>query len=281
MPKTLRDQDWLDIAKRLYIGQKVRVLHAGEHRPNLVIGHDPDKYWAYCHRCGIGAVRHKEHVLLQSSKPSKESSNRAFPGDAEPVLHSVHAGLCEMFLQQKGLSLCMLPKATLISPSERRLLVPSPCMRIWMGRDLTGKSAVKWCRYNLEDKARFFWDSSEPHGMAVVLEDMLSFYKVRYALQSWKEHQEIAQGVSLLCTLGCHATDDAVLSVVQHCSAVAVFYDADAAGDAGYEKLRKRHRLFMPVLRIRPPDGLDPKDMRIDGIRELIRSTLQLAYSPM
>jgi DNA primase len=68
---------------------------------------------------------------------------------------------------------------------------------------------------------------------------------------------------------------------VQNCSAVAVFYDADAAGDAGYEKLRKRQRLFMPVLRIRPPDGLDPKDMRIDSIRELIRSTLQLAYSPM
>ena len=276
MPPLL-DHDWLDIAQRLHIGQTVRVRHAGERRPNLVIGHDLSKYWAYCHRCGVGAVRHKEHVRLQSPLPSQESSGRAFPGDAEPVLRSMHADLCEMFLQRKGLSLCMLPKATLISPSERRLLVPSPCMRIWMGRDLTGNSPVKWCRYTpFAERARFFWDSSEPHGMAVVLEDMLSFYKVRYALQSWEGHPEIAQSVSLLCTLGCHATDDAVLSIVQHCAAVAAFFDADAAGDAGYERLRRRLRPFMPVQRIRPPDGLDPKDMRIDSIRLHIRQALHL-----
>src|SRR5699024_8603718 len=74
--------DWLDEAKRLPVGAVTRVQHKrdGSRRPNLVIGHEPDKYWAYCHACKEGGVHTKEHVRWGERAPA-ESRRRDIPDD--------------------------------------------------------------------------------------------------------------------------------------------------------------------------------------------------------
>ena len=49
-------QDWLDQAKRLAVGMKIRVRHQRERRANMVISNDKDRWWAYCNACKEGGV---------------------------------------------------------------------------------------------------------------------------------------------------------------------------------------------------------------------------------
>ena len=70
----LPEQDWLDKAKRLAIGMRVRVRHRHESRPNMVIANEKDKFWAYCQKCKEGAVVQKEHVLFGTSVTKADSS---------------------------------------------------------------------------------------------------------------------------------------------------------------------------------------------------------------
>lgn len=82
-------------------------------------------------------------------------------------------------------------------------------------------------------------------------------YKTQFALGG---------SAHVVCALGTGCT--AALARVLAGDNIVWFFDADAAGDKGFEEGRKRMRpLVQHQSRARPPEGLDPKDMTCEAIR--------------
>ena len=247
----LPQDEWLDKAKRLAVGMVIRTYHGREGRANLTIGNMPDRWYAWCHRCHEGAVVQKEHVLFGTSV-TKADDIPVLPTDLQRVWNSEYEEVVERFLISKNMASEYLPELW-YSPSRKRVLVNE---HGWHGRDVTGKAPAKWMNYT-GDHIVGAVDS-----MAVVVEDLFSYFKTKWALRESK--------YSVVCALG---TQDKP-SLIQHlmrCDEVLWFFDADRAGDDGADAGIKRLRPFVSrQSRIRPPDGLDPKDISIAQIRALI-----------
>lgn len=247
----LPEQDWLAQAKRLAIGMRVRVRHRNESRPNMVIANEKDKWWAFCQRCHEGAVVQKEHVLFGTSV-TKADDILVPPTDLQRVWNSEYEEVVERFLISKNMASEYLPELW-YSPSRKRVLVHE---HGWHGRDVTGKAPAKWMNYTGDHIVGVVGN------VAVVVEDLFSYFKTKWALRESK--------YSVVCALG---TQDkpALIQHLMRCDEVLWFFDADRAGDDGADAGIKRLRPFVSrQSRIRPPEGLDPKDISIAHIRALI-----------
>lgn len=254
----LPEQDWLSAAKRLAVGMRVRIRHRNETRANLVIANEADKWWAYCQRCHEGGVVEKEHVRLLDAQVSNPPS-LTFPTDAVQVLGSEFEVQVERFLASKNMASEYLPPLW-VSPKDKRLLVYDG--EAWHGRDLTGRSPAKWLNYS------DLQVSGEPGRITVVVEDLFSRFKTEWALRDEPD-------VHVLCALGTQAKP-ALIHKLMLIEKVIWFFDADAAGDAGAQSCTRRLRAFAPrQCRLRPPQGLDPKDMDCATIKEEV---LQCCY---
>lgn len=182
------------------------------------------------------------------------------PDDIKPVLASEFELPIAKFLASKNMDQLYLP-ALFYSEKRKRLMLKDVAGK-WHGRDLTGRSPMKWMNYN---NAKVV--GHVPIGCTVVVvEDLFSLYKTTWALRD-------LNGVVIVCALGtgCSAS---LVNALMPAYAAMWFFDADAAGDVGYTKASQRMRPFMDrQARVRPPEGLDPKDMSCEAIRELIVST--------
>ena len=265
----LPEHEWLAKAKRLAVGMRTRVLHRHEHRANMTIGNDKDRWWAYCQRCKEGGVVLKEHVLLNAPTACVQPPDLTLPTDMLPVLGSDYEEAVGRFLASKNMMYPYLPPLY-YSEKVRRVLLHDGAH--WHGRDLTGRSPAKWLHYG----ARF---SGTPSACTVLTEDIFSMYKIRFALGTTDPcvptvHDSISGGTSVCCTLGAGIRDSSVLAL-KNCSELVWAYDADQAGDDGYTKASKRMRAFgSKQFRARPPEGLDPKDMDCTSIRAMILGAL-------
>lgn len=258
----LPESDWLPKAKRLAVGMTMRVFHGAERRPNMTIGNERDRYWAYCQKCKQGARLDKEHVLLSAHYVAEERQLLA-PTDLVPALGNADWELIVgRFLASKGMDYTYLP-TLYVSPSTRRLMLHDGVG--WHGRDLTEKSNQKWLHYG----AQF---SGTPGPITVLTEDLFSMFKLRHALKgSPLRHTVYADVCS---TLGSLCTPTAALAL-KDCSTLVWAYDGDTAGDDGFKQASKRMRAFgSKQLRARPPDGLDPKDMELHDLRVMIMEAL-------
>lgn len=120
---------------------------------------------------------------------------------------------------------------------------------------------MKWMHWN----CKF---AGEIGSHVLVTEDIFSMYKARHALGPWTE-------ILVCCSLGASAGPAAVLAL-KDCTSIGWLYDGDKAGDEGAKQARKRMQPFgMRQYRPRPPQGLDPKDMHINDLRELILTTMK------
>ena len=245
------ERDWLVKAKRLAIGSKVRVYHGRERRPNLTIANYPDRYWCYCQSCKDGAVLLKSHVILGGAAPA-ESASLVLPTDSEPMTHEHPAW---HFIASKNMDAMYLPDLW-YSPSRKRILIDTKTAG-WYGRDVTGHSMQKWLSYNGADIVR----PTEYRDTAVVVEDLFSMYKVRFACPEY----------AVYCALGTGIKDSLVLALLQH-KTVLFFFDGDAAGWAGARNGVQRLRgLGMPNVGYRSPkEGEDPKDMDLMRIKDAL-----------
>jgi hypothetical protein len=250
----LPEQDWLAQAKRLAIGMKIRTRHRNEARANLVIANEADKWWSYCQRCHEGGVVLKDHVRFGEALAVHDATPY-MPEDAVLVYGSEYEVPVERFLASKNMSSEYLPRLK-YSPSRKRIIVPTHGNQ-WHGRDVTGKAPSKWMNYGTDQVAGV----TDLH--TVVVEDIFSMYKVLWASRH-------AQDVGVLCALGT-AIKPAVVQRLMHCKTVIWMFDADTAGDDGAAAGR---RALLPFVqnqtRVRPPAGLDPKDMKIDDIQEAL-----------
>lgn len=264
----LPEHEWLAQAKRLAVGMKSRIKHRHEKRINLVIGNDPDKYWAYCQRCHEGGVVKKDHVLLGDTHNVVHDS-AVLPDDRVFVRGSEYEVPVARFLATKNMALSYLPREVLISPKNRRLVIGAygaDGMYQMHGRDLTGKSAYKWMNY---DHARITpgQDSKHLSPSCIVVEDLFSMFKVRWACHN------AGVDVSIVCALGT-GIKDSLAAYLMNFSRNIWFFDNDPAGNAGVVAGVRRMRPFAEQVAIYPPLGCDPKDMDCKDIVSLIKGVL-------
>ena len=265
----LPEHEWLAQAKRLAVGMKSRIKHRHERRINLVIGNDPDKYWAYCQRCHEGGVVKKDHVLLgEPVKPGTDGC--VLPDDLMHVMHSEYEVPVARFLASKNMALTYLPAGTWVSPKTRRLVIGGYGVKGNFerhGRDLTGKSAYKWMNYDHSLVMPGQVVHYTPDLPCVVVEDLFSMYKVR-----WACHNAEIQ-VAIVCALGTDIKDALAAYLMMYPKHIW-FFDNDPAGNTGVSAGVRRMRPFAEQVAIYPPLGCDPKDMDCKDIVSLIKGVL-------
>ena len=262
----LPEEDWLPQAKRLAVGMRLRVRHGRERRPNMTIGHERGHWWAYCQSCKDGGKRDKEYVCRMPAEAPEDTHNLTVPDDLRPVLGSDYEQPVGRFLASKGMMFPYLPKLW-FSERARRICLFDPASG-WHGRDITERSAAKWLHYSKPQL------SGAAGPLTIVTEDLFSMYKVRFALHKWLPWESKLNGAAVASTLGAGIGVAAALAL-KDCTRIVWMYDGDAAGDAGYLQASKRMRVHVPQqYRARPPEGMDPKDMACESIRQLIERTL-------
>lgn len=189
--RMLHQHEWLHIAQRIPLHSKTRTYHGRERRPNLVIGNEPDKYWAYCQACKCGAVHEKEHVRLTGESPEKHRSDLTIPNDlVDPRTSEALTAGVGAYLAGKGMDFKYLPNV-LYSASRRRILLLEHG-QFWFGRDITDTAKQKWLSYS----GAQFVQLSTGHRYAVVTEDLFSAHKVEHV----RQQQDMP--VDVLCALG-------------------------------------------------------------------------------
>lgn len=255
----LPPEEWLAEAQRLPIGGQRRVRHNEEHGKAMVVYNEVDRWSCYCHRCGEGGSVQKEHVLL--TVPEVQPSVMPWPQDAIPAEQSLRWLGAYSMLLSKGIDaqrdLAGLP--LYIAERDRRLLIPTSLG--WVGRALANQQP-KWASYGCAPPVYGMHphDNPTPDAAWVLTEDLLSAYKVRRAVP------ECTAVACLGTRLATKLLERMLLS--KH---VLIFFDGDDAGDRGAATASKRLRALGLTCRIvRPPDGLDPKDLHINQIRELL-----------
>lgn len=263
--------EWLDKAKRLAVGMHIRVQHLNERRHNMVIAHESDRYWCYCQACKDGSVVVKEHVKLLDAPPeSSECKNKSLPTDLVLAMHPDYRDQVGHFLARKHMDFSFFDGAALyLSPSRKRLVIRDPLSNTWVGRDLTDRSMAKWLvfdgEYRSDSDATYLGDTLPPSGtVAVVVEDALSYFKVKHALDP-------VSTANVYCALGTTVHDKLALTL-RGASVVIIMFDGDTAGYRGAMLgALKLRGLGLKVYQYCAPQGLDPKDMQLRDIVEHIQ----------
>lgn len=257
----LPDDEWLHLAKRLSVGSRTRVYHRREGRPNLVIGNEAGKWWAYCQSCKAGGVVEKDHVKITGGKAPDSSTHLDLPRDNTPLLE-LDEFACDSVLRllaQKNMDQVYLPPLH-FSEQRKRMLIDTG--QGWLGRDTTGHSPQKWLTY-----AGTLWlgpmASNLEGNTAVCVEDPFSYYKTVWALRDTPE-------VSVFCALGTVVRPVLRMRLLS-ADRVVLFFDGDAAGESGAKREASAMRgLGSRAVARCAPEGFDPKDLSIEDIRSFI-----------
>lgn len=262
----LPDEEWLHHAKKLGVGSRTRLFHRKEGRPNLVVGNEAGKWWAYCQSCKMGGVVEKDHVRITGGKAPASSTHLDLPRDSIPILEldEFSRDAVLRLLAEKHMDQMYLPPLY-FSEQRKRMLVDTG--QGWLGRDTTGHSPQKWLTYDgsLWLGKQYGDDATQ----AVVVEDPFSYYKVRWALREQPD-------ITVYCALGTVVRPSLRLTLLPH-TAVILFFDGDTAGVVGAKREARALRgLGVRAVARCAPDGFDPKDLTIEQIKEYINvSTVQ------
>lgn len=254
------ESEWLAKAKQLAVGMRTRTYHNSERRPNLAIGNDQDKWWCYCHACHEGGVVEKSHVILGEHNAIVDTVT--MPCDVVPVYKSEMEVPIARFLADKNMADLYLPDLH-YSAERKRLMMHLEGK--WHGRDLTGRSPQKWMNYQAARYVGNFFTYT------AVVEDIFSMFKVRWAMRQFPNF-------NCVCNLGTNAQLTVMYAISQaSVQKLAWFFDADPAGDHGAHENQKRIKPFgIDQYRVRPPEGLDPKDMTCEEIRAALTKEMQI-----
>ena len=255
----IQEHEWLQHAKKLSIGMKMRVRHGRESRINMTVANERDRWWCYCQACKEGGVVLKEHVLMNAPAEPIVAADLVIPSDMQPVLGSEYETTIGKFIASKGMMFPYLPKLWYSLRAKRLLLQDDT--GAWHGRDLTNKSNAKWIHFA---KSHIIGTLGKT---TVLTEDIFSMYKIRFALRGYPE-------IGTASTLGAGCSTTAALAL-KNCTTLVWAYDGDSAGDSGFKSGSRRMRVLVPrQIRARPPEGLDPKDMDCEDLRELLKEVI-------
>jgi len=265
----LPPEEWLSEAQRLPVGRRKRVRHNFESDCAMVVGHDSDEWWAYCHRCHESGKVQKTHQFVRSG-PQEAARVAAVPAD---TIHISNAGRFEQqriwnLLISKGISPGIIPEDQLwYSRSTTRIVLRYGSQGL--GRALSPGQTPKWVQYGRwAQQGMWIAQYAGETAPVLVVEDALSAYKVAYAMRDC--------ALTVATVLGTRMTPDMLVFLVNNQTKdLLCMFDGDRAGDRGMEAFRTRSRPFGIRLQNVPvPRGLDPKDLQVESIRELLRDYL-------
>ena len=257
-PVRLQREFWLGRAKQLYVGGSTRTNlpnHRGD-RESLLIRNTEESWNAWDFRLNQGDIVRKEYIIKTQLPP--ESRSAVYPDDATLVrdLPLIEQEQLWSFLLTKGVDGNMLPDNLEKSEDRQRILFITECGNT-LGRDVTGKSSTKWVTYGKPKQS--YVGIVQAGKIPVLVEDLLSYYKLRYALRDTQ--------YSPIALLGTAIRPDLAYSL-SYVDKVHIMLDGDVAGRRAVPKIRKsllNTKSFNHDL----PDGLDPKDLTINQIRSL------------
>lgn len=268
----LSQSEWLSSAKRLPVGQSLRLRHKCPGRvrstnaTNMVVANKDDRWVAYCQSCRKGSVVMKSHVVLRPV--ADQQRFMPWPADAAswqgvPEVTALHALLLE-----KGIDPGVMCPDQVIwySKKQQRLLFGTS--RGWIGRACAGQSP-KWAGYGYPAPEYHMHPADPWRDVWVVTEDYLSALKVR-----WATPEVTAVGLA-----GTAMPDALAAQLVTHKPTLVVtFLDGDKAGRNGADRVAQRVRgLGFRCVDIHTPEGFDPKDLHQHQLQELIRGTISAA----
>jgi len=253
---------WLDIAKSLFVGERVRVTHPQDtgSRPSVIVRNEETSYTAHCFRRNSHDYVPKERVIPRSAPVDSALQN--IPQDKTPLRETpkyVQRSI-ESFLITRGVTSAMFPPQALHwSDTRKRILVQNS--GIVLGRDVTEQSPSKWVDYT--PKVTNYTQAMHVFGnmrTVVLVEDSLSAYKIRHCTGN--------TAVALLGT----KLHDIHRNMVMRYPDVVVFMDGDFSGTmGGIQVVRDLRALGGVNYRVcTPPPGKDPKDLTYRELRELV-----------
>lgn len=246
--------EWLDEAKRLCVGERKRVYHGAETRPNMLIQNTPTAYKAWCWHCNAGGAVRKEYSRAYDLEHKTSSTTRdySFASIAELQTKDVQRYkdlLC--FLQSKGMSLVLLkPYIKGFDMQSNRLVLHCGTSddAALLGRAIYPSNA-KWLTYK--------------RGVAVytantktvcITEDNFSAIKLHHVLRC-----------TALALNGTKLTHEMLVHLLD--KQVILHLDADEAGQRGATKIKRQlTALGQNCVVLQAPE---PKELNQQQIRGL------------
>lgn len=265
----MQHYEWLDDAKKVPVGQKRRVYHGAEKRPNLEVYNNSDSWSAWCYACGEGGKVRKE-VLERVVEAPPKFQKYLSPKDCctlqELAQHQPSKfKQLVLLLHRKCMSTALLaPYSPVYCLTDDRLVFTFKGASV--GRDVTERSHAKWLHYYSPTPMDYVYLQGEKTGSTqepvVLTEDLFSAIKVRHYT-----------GYSALCCLGTHISDNIItfLTKTKYPPYYPVLaFDGDAAGDKAKRTASKRLSIRgVEFAAVKIKDGYDPKDYTCSELQAL------------
>lgn len=264
--------EWLEIAKNLPCGSKVKV-HCCGNSPSMLISHRENGYSTYCFRCeepeshafvphgtrSIGEItRHKRELQEAKGKPPH------LPFDAVTDI-PVEAAWFLKF----GISLQeATSRGFLWSPFFNRVVVrmqeidEDKTLTAVHLRAIRHDDKPKWLNIGTPSPDAMYWAYQRGYrrSATVVVEDVLSAIKINLA------------GYNAVAILGSHITDTQVQRILWHSSSVIVWFDNDTAGRKGALHAIQQFKMQNCCVYQVTSDA-DPKTYNRDQINDLLKES--------
>lgn len=262
----MHHSEWLDLAKKVPVGQKRRHYHGAELTKALDVWNNEDSWSAYCHRCHTSAKVRKQFIekidhvapvfrryLDRSSLITLESLHERYPAKYKALVKLLH---------DKGMStVTIAPLNPTYNTKDDRLVFRFKGVDI--GRDCTGISPAKWLLYDQDNALGYVYlqgkNSFSTQEPVIMTEDLFSAQKIRYYT-----------GYSTLCLLGTKFPNSTFQFLLDKHAVIAT--DGDKAGWAAQRTINQRCELFgVKYSNVVIPEGYDPKDMTPTQLNEIFK----------
>lgn len=258
------EDEWLEEAKKVPIGQSRRVYHGAEHRPNMVVYNNQDSWSCYCHRCHKGGYKQKAVPKLSFNKvpstglkvPEGISLIEVMTSyTSESIIYysfTMNAAVKDSiaYLLRYNISANTLGRlgidAFYSTEMGRLIFKYRDC---YISRAMLGQEP-KWYIHSMPEPMHLQGNEG-----LILTEDLLSAIRIR-----------AVTGCSCIPVLGTNLTD-AIMIKCTHYKQVQIAFDGDSAGLEGARKTFKALRLLGVNCTVKlAPNGLDPKDLTDDMI---------------
>ena len=232
--------NWIDVAKALPVGGHKKIGHDCGPGLCLVVFHNPDKYSAYCHRCGPQAPEWKPlPTLAERAAKAKEQRDAEdlVAADRRPPQPAVYdldewPPEARLWLFKAGMSRSEIAAGGFYyHPPTRRVVVPvvvAGSLVYWQARQIFGSNGAKYLSMPGGRERCVPLFGAGPG--VVLVEDLLSAYKIQTA------------GFRSLCLMGTKLLP-LLWEFLLNEDDITIWLDPDGAGRDASREIRAKLQL--------------------------------------